>query len=173
MESTRTDVASIIYRHGNLLKGPEPFACHGCNAQGVMGSGIAKEVRAVYPAAWIAYKERYDAQGLQVGDTIWVEADAMMDGYPRKTIINAVTQEFFGRDPDRVYVDYEGVRAALREINLHIRRARFITPPEVGFPLIGAGLANGSWKMISTIIMFEAKDFQPVVYLFDGRMPQS
>jgi O-acetyl-ADP-ribose deacetylase (regulator of RNase III) len=168
-----TSPASIIYREGNLLKGPEPFACHGCNAQGVMGSGIAKEVRAVYPAAYIAYREQYEAKGLQVGDVIWVEADAMMDGYPRKTIINAVTQEFYGREEGRVYVDYEGVRTAIRTINDQIRRARLPATTQVGFPLIGAGLANGSWKTISGIIMTEAKDFQPIVYLFDGRMPQT
>lgn len=33
----------IIYKQGDLLSCPERVILHGCNAQGVMGSGIAAQ----------------------------------------------------------------------------------------------------------------------------------
>lgn len=32
----------IQYKTGNLLDTPDSYIVHGCNAQGVMGSGVAK-----------------------------------------------------------------------------------------------------------------------------------
>jgi O-acetyl-ADP-ribose deacetylase (regulator of RNase III) len=40
----------------------------------------------------------------------------------------------------------------------------------VGLPLIGAGLANGDWEVISKIIEEEAVDFEPVVYVIDEKV---
>lgn len=163
----------IIYKTGDALAGTERFFCHGCNAQGVMGSGIAAQVRAQFPAAYKAYREQYEREGLKLGDRISVDCGT-------KTIINAVTQEHYGRDPNTVYVSYEAIEKAVRGINAWSALAensapmkRMIgQPKEVAFPLIGAGLANGDWDIISKIIEGLSTDFQPVVYLFDGKMPQ-
>jgi hypothetical protein len=42
---------------------------------------------------------------------------------------------------------------------------------EVGLPLVGCGLGNGDWSIISQIIEQEALDFTPIVYLLDGKIP--
>lgn len=165
----------IEYKTGDLLAGPERFICHGCNAQGVMRSGIAALIRDIYPAAYNAYKSVYDSSGLELGGTIWIETSATAPKYPRRTVINAITQEFYGRDPKRVYVSYEAVEKVVRNINASalMPSPAVGTVDRVGFPLIGAGLANGSWKIISEIIEKHSTDFQPVVYLFDGVMPET
>lgn len=162
----------IIYKTGDALAGPERFFCHGCNAQGVMGSGVAAQVRAQYPAAYDAYRQHYEREGLKLGDRISVGGT--------KVIINAVTQEHYGRDPNRVYVSYDAIEKVIKGINAwawgaeHIDSMRRVVgkPDVVAFPLIGAGLANGDWDIISKIIEEFSPDFQPVVYLFDGKMPQ-
>lgn len=41
----------IIYKKGSFLDGDERFKMHGCNAQGVMGSGAALEVKMKFPSA--------------------------------------------------------------------------------------------------------------------------
>jgi len=41
----------MIYRQGDLVMAVEPIIIHGCNAKGVMGSGVAKAIRAYYPDA--------------------------------------------------------------------------------------------------------------------------
>ncbi|ESQ88967.1 hypothetical protein ABAC460_14395 [Asticcacaulis sp. AC460] len=47
----------IIYKTGDLLEAPERVICHGCNAQGVMGSGIAVPIRNRYPMVFKAYRD--------------------------------------------------------------------------------------------------------------------
>jgi O-acetyl-ADP-ribose deacetylase (regulator of RNase III) len=169
----------IEYKTGDLLAGPERFICHGCNAQGVMRSGIAALIRDIYPNAYTTYRAHYDEHGLALGHTIFVECKPTDSRYRARTVIDAITQEHYGRDPNRVYVSYEAIEKAIKKIDDEAR-LRQETPSRarshgliesVGFPLIGAGLANGSWKIISSIIEEHSTDFQPVVYLFDGVMP--
>lgn len=168
----------IEYQTGDLLKGRELFIAHGCNAQGVMGSGVAKAIRDAYPEAYTAYREVYEKSGLRVGGVVAVHIDhkSTPDGYKLgRFVFNAITQEFYGRDPNRVYVSYDGMRAAMREMNDHVlirlRSESAGEPERIAMPLIGAGLANGKWSIISQIIEEEATIFQPVVYLLDGKMP--
>lgn len=168
----------IEYKTGDLLAGPERFIAHGCNARGVMNSGIAKQIRDQFPDAYERYKRWWydESEGdyersLPLGQTQVVDCD-------EKVIINCITQATFGRDPNTVYADYDAIRSCLANIEAlaadsKVGTRRFGEIEAVGFPLIGAGLANGSWRTISGIIEEEAKSFQPIVYLYDGVMPTS
>ena len=153
----------IIYKHGDLLAGPERCICHGCNAQKKMGSGVAALIREKYPKAYDDYVKEAEKVGLTVGNII------VSDNKDR-IVINAITQEFYGRDSNTVYVSYEGVISCIQKINDYAVENSIA---EVAFPLIGAGLANGSWKIISEIIQECSTNFRPVVYLIDGIIPQS
>lgn len=160
----------IEYITGDLMSAEEHYLVHGCNAQGAMGSGVAKLIRDKYPEAYTEYRAEYDRKGLAVGETVWVNCG-------QHTIINAITQEFYGRDPNVVYVDYDGLATAMAMINYVAVVLNASLEPghltRVAMPLIGAGLANGSWAKIAEIIEEESKDFQPVVYLIDGVIPTS
>ncbi|ESQ85297.1 macro domain-containing protein [Asticcacaulis benevestitus] len=149
---------AIIYKQGDLLVAPERVICQGCNALGKMGAGIAVPIKNKYPEAFKAYRSTYEQQGnrLDLGQSIWVDCS---DG---RTVINAVTQEIYGRDPNVVYVSYEAVRQIMRDIDIWAKAQQSM--PYIAFPKIGAGLANGDWEVIAKIIEDEAKNFQPVVY---------
>ncbi len=164
----------IEYRTGDLLRSDVRVACHGCNAQGRMGSGIAKAVREMFPMAYEAYASAHRGRGLRVGDVSWAVCG------PGRVVANAVTQKFYGNSAATgvVYVDYEGVRSCLRAINaaasggvLDAFGAEVGPFGEVGFPLIGAGLAGGSWRRIASIVEEESRSFRPIVYTLDGRVP--
>jgi len=161
----------IIYKTGDLLECSETVIAHSCNAQGVMGSGIAAQIRATYPSVYDAYRKIYDERGLTLGETIWVKID------DNRYVVNLIGQDKYGRNPDIVYANYDAIRHAIREINAVCFETQNVgyskSIESVAFPLIGAGLANGSWKVISKIIEEESHDFQPVVYLFDGEIPKS
>lgn len=141
----------IEYVEGSLLDSSEPVIAHGCNAQGVMRSGVAKDIRAMYPTAFKDYRTVYELQGnkLHLGQVI---ATRTLE----RTILNIVSQEYYGRNPNVVYVSYDAIEKAILRINEmgYVR---------VAFPKIGAGLANGNWERISNIIE-QASDFNPVVY---------
>lgn len=158
----------IIYKHGDLMRCEEGMLVQGCNAQGVMGSGVAKLLRDKDEKIFSDYRLVHDNQdgGLAVGQVIIVHSIPL-----GKTVFNAITQEFFGREPGTVYVSYDGLRKAYQAINGIIVTGDFGTVPSVAMPLIGAGLAQGSWATISQIIEEESTNFQPVVYLFDGVIP--
>lgn len=116
------------------------YIMHGCNAQGVMGSGVARIIRDKYP---IAYEQYHDqAPNYILGEVIPVIVE------PNIVIVNAITQEFFGTD--RVHVDYNAVEQACMGVK-HLAASSMIASTEVHFPFIGAGLAGGDEHTLMTI----------------------
>jgi O-acetyl-ADP-ribose deacetylase (regulator of RNase III) len=133
----------MIEEHvGDLLAIGRGIIVHGCNARGRMGSGIALSIKHTFPLAYQAYQQQYRQSGLHLGD---ISVARVGD---QKYVVNAVTQEEYGRDPDRVYVDYDAVRQCFTKVNV---LARELGLP-VHFPLIGCGLAHGDWHIVSRII---------------------
>lgn len=170
----------IEYRVGDALATECAFIVQGVNSKGVMGSGIAKSIRIVYPKVYDEYNAYYVKWGLSLGEVIpvWVD-ETNYDGHMvgKRVIFNSVTQENFGRDPDVVYVDYQAITDVFDEINhlmfedLYIDFAKengsWTGPfwPQIALPLIGAGLANGKWLEIARRIEQASIHFQPVVYV--------
>jgi O-acetyl-ADP-ribose deacetylase (regulator of RNase III) len=127
---------------GNALDAPRGVFVHGCNAQGKMGSGVALEVRQRFPAAYEAYMSAHRQGLLVLGSTTEVEVS------PGLWIVNGVTQQYYGRDPGRVYVDYPAIeRVFLRASNLATQHQLPLL-----FPLIGCGLGGGEWPKVEAII---------------------
>jgi O-acetyl-ADP-ribose deacetylase (regulator of RNase III) len=152
----------IIYKKGDLLKCEESVLIHGCNAQGRMGSGIALGIKREFPEAFQAYQRAHLTDGLKLGTVVWATSRGKLIG-------NAITQQFYGREPGKRYVSYDAVRQIMRYISL-IRTTGGMDPKwgdKVAMPKIGAGLAQGDWKTIAEIIEEDSTDFQPIVYEWD------
>lgn len=61
----------IIYKKMSLFDAPEgSILVHACNAQGVWGSGIAKEFRTKFPLSYIDYAEYCESSDNPVGSSI-------------------------------------------------------------------------------------------------------
>ena len=135
---------SGIEKHvGNLLSVQRGIIVHGCNAQGAMGAGVARAVRSQYPLAYEVYREEYEKNGLKVGDITSAIVARNAAGAPELIIVNAITQEHFGTD--RVQVDYAAMSHCFDKVAVLARE----TELEVHFPLIGCGLAGGSWEQVA------------------------
>jgi O-acetyl-ADP-ribose deacetylase (regulator of RNase III) len=130
-------------RFGNMLQMERGILVHGCNAQGVMGSGIAAQIRFRYPSVYEDYHGVYKNEGLKVGDVIFSDIDPAVGFH----IANAITQENFGREKQK-YVSYEGVFEAFKKIFKEAEDRGL----DVHYPQIGAGLAGGDWATIQTCI---------------------
>lgn len=134
----------IEYRKGDLFSAAEPGAIimHGCNAQGVMGSGVAKIVKERYPEAYEAYKHFTDKYlpSYLLGKALGID---IRNG---PTILNAITQEHYGRENTR-YVSYDAV-AKVFDALAKIYGVNAV----INMPKIGAGLGNGDWNVIESII---------------------
>lgn len=136
--------------NGDLLDVVDGVIAHGCNCQGVMGSGVAKAIRDVYPKAYDVYRTAYlethkrygKTNYLPLGDIVPVQVTDKL------TVVNLLTQEHFGRTGMR-YVSYDAIERAF------VSLAHFCVEKghdTVNIPLIGAGLGGGNWRIISTII---------------------
>lgn len=155
----------IEYVKGDLFTTSIKTIVHGCNAQGVMGSGIAKIIRDKYPKAYTRYRSVYEQHNhLKLGDIIAVPCgDRVNDPENFKVIINAITQEFYGKDGKR-YVSYDAIAESMEKINQFYEVYGI---SEVAMPQIGAGLGGGDWKVIESIIESELKNVKPTVYIWE------
>lgn len=146
-----------IYKKGNLLNAEESIIMHGCNAQGVMGSGVAVQIRRKFPSAYHTYLWMQEVYGLYLGDISIDTAISSCDNARPVTIINAITQEFYGRD-GRKYASYDAIAKAAEKVNGRFALER------IAIPKIGAGLGGGNWQVIESILENHAPDIQWVVY---------
>lgn len=151
----------IRYVTGDLLGAPQKVIVHGTNNKGIMGSGVARQIRERWPNVYEVYALKHKVFGLNLGDIIPV---GTIDG---KIIINAVTQDGFGSDGKR-YVDYMAVERCFSAINDKVGNWEV---NEIAFPFIGAGLGGGDWKIIEQILERTAVRYRPVVYSFAGLFP--
>ena len=145
----------ITYKEGDVCQASEAIIAHGCNAQGVMGSGVAKFVREKWPAAYQKYNYKHQTLGLEMGEVVWY-----FDG--TKYIANCITQDKFGYD-SKLYCDYDAIRASLQRVYDY---AKNLGLTAVAMPQIGAGRGGGDWNVIAAIIEEVFVDVEPVVYLF-------
>jgi hypothetical protein len=157
---------------GDLLKSDCDIIAHQCNCQGVMGSGIAKQIRLQFPEAYQAFKDDDRTPREKLGTfTRGYNTSCNLD----RAIFcyNLYGQLHFGRF-NVLYTDYHALGAAINRMLLNVKeREKAIYnaaggPPrlhtawkklregtlfKIGLPYgIGCGLANGEWKMVEGII---------------------
>jgi O-acetyl-ADP-ribose deacetylase (regulator of RNase III) len=137
----------LQHTRGNLVDLAEAghfnLIVHGCNCFHTMGSGIAREIRLRYPAAY-----EVDVKQTQFGDRSKIGTFTLMPG-KLFSIVNAYTQIGFngpGKTDD--LFEYEGFQRILDTL------AEQFPGTRVGFPYIGMGLAGGNRERI--IAMLEA-----------------
>jgi len=116
----------------------------------MMGSGVALQIKNKYPEAFNIYKNNSRFLGTYTNYN-----------YSSRVVINAITQESYGRDGSR-FVSYDAIEEVFFKINND-----FTQYEKVAMPLIGASLGGGNWAIISSIIENTLTKVQPVVYLYD------
>jgi O-acetyl-ADP-ribose deacetylase (regulator of RNase III) len=148
---------SVKIVNGDILKGSEDIIGHQVNCQGVMGSGLAKQLRDTYSNLYPAYKEvcgNHDPHSL-LGKCHIVKTGS-------RSVANLFGQLNYGRSKLR-YTDYE----ALREALITLRRRAEKNSLSVALPYnLGCGLANGEWTVVEGIIEEVFKDYDVTLYKF-------
>ena len=121
------------------------------NAQGVMASGIAKEIRAKWPAVWVAYSTlvtpspEFGLNGQQhLGKISPVEVESNL------WVVSIIGQQFYGRDGKR-YTSYDALDVGLQQVARWVAETEF-THADIHHPLLGSGLGGGSWPVVKAII---------------------
>ena len=133
----------IVTKIGNLLDVTSGHIVHGCNAQGVMGSGVALAVKLKYIDAYLDYRNIHCNTGLELGIAYPYEINDKL------ILWNAITQEGFGQ-PTR-NCSYDAIQTCFENIN-EAAISIATVPKEIHIPAIGAGLGGGNWEIIREII---------------------
>jgi O-acetyl-ADP-ribose deacetylase (regulator of RNase III) len=145
----------ITVVEGNLLEAREDVICHQVNCQGVMGKGIAKQIKDKYPEVFKEYKYILDIYGSQVGHCQLV---ACNDG---KNVANLFGQDGYGRD--RKYTEYGYLKRALQELRNMVIKHNLT----VAFPYkLGCANAGGDWDIVYKMIddIFSLQDVMVYKY---------
>ena len=140
---------------GNLVTGKYPVFCHQVNCKGVMGSGIARQIRNEYPEVYHEYKFLCSNGNASLGK---IQPVKTSDG---RVCMNMFAQYSYGRDGQ--YTNYEAFKKCLENLRTWMQKNPGIVwaadKPEmvdIAFPkYIGCGLGGGNWDVIYGII----KDF--------------
>lgn len=131
---------------GDILNSTSGIIVHGCNMQGKFGSGIALQIKEVYPEAYAVYKQCEVTKGLTLGEYSTVDVGDLRNLY----IVNMITQQNYGKDGKK-YVSYDAIHEGFTKLftRLEENSRQDLT---VRFPAIGAGLGGGDLEVILRII---------------------
>lgn len=129
----------LKFEQGDLVKGNYPIFCQQVNCKGVMGAGLAKQIRKKYPEVYKEYKDICDFDKAILGVSHFTKTS---DG---RICICLFSQDDYGRS--KCYTDYKAFKACLRGIALYMQCKPLDCT--VAFPYgIGCGLAGGDWNIV-------------------------
>ena len=145
---------------GDLIKlalnGEFDVIVHGCNCFCIMGAGIAKSIKQVFPQAYAADMKTVKGGKSKLGS---YSSSAIVIDDKEFTVINAYTQYHWRGTGNKA--DYKAIRSVFSLIKKNYAGMR------IGYPLIGAGLAGGDWNVISGIIKTELTGEDHTLVLFN------
>lgn len=155
----------VHYVKGNLLDSDCTYICHQVNCQGVMGSGIAKQIRERWPEVYEKYRREYEMH-LRHGhnpETQLGNIDIVPIGDTNQMVVNMYSQRTFGYDGHR-YTSYDAFAHALDLIKHYT-----LNDATIGFPKnIGCGLGGGNWTIISALIEeILGDEYEVYIYEYD------
>lgn len=143
---------------GDILQAKENIICHSCNCQGVMGGGIAKQVKEKYPEVYRQYKifcDKTNSKDL-LGSVQLIGCD------DSKMIANLFGQEFYGRNGR--YTSYIALRKCFNSI---YERAKHHNE-SIAIPFnIGCSLGGGNWDIVYSMIEEVFQDYDVTLYRWE------
>lgn len=157
---------TIIEKQGDILSsnltGCDIIICHQVNCLGVMGAGLAKQMREKFPMMYLEYKRlcynTADKKTL-LGEVL--THSIVYNGY-EYTIANLFGQEQIGTS--RCYTDYDALRKALQTVRCIASPLPGRAAWRVRIPYkMGCGLAGGDWNIVRAIVQEELVDHGIIV----------
>lgn len=146
---------------GNLFNSTANIICHQCNCQGVMGSGVAAEVKKRYPHVFEAYRQDYFDGELKLGHVCF--ATAKQD----QVIANMCAQDNFGYSGG-IYTNYEGLQKCLDKVKAYATYS-YDTKPVIAFPyLMSCYRGGGDWNVVYKMIEDTFDDFDVEIWRLDN-----
>ena len=139
----------ITIKNIDLFDSKADIIAHQVNCCGIMGAGVAKQIKERYPKAfhdYLIYCERMSySPDLLLGDVRFSEGYRFEDGTKCLfEIAHIFAQKSFGRRG--IHTDYDALRKGLLRIRTYVELAGY---KYVAIPYkIGCGLGGGDWENV-------------------------
>jgi O-acetyl-ADP-ribose deacetylase (regulator of RNase III) len=134
----------ITIVNGNILNCKESIICHQVNCKGVMGAGLAKQIRNRYPEVYTRYRNLSKALG---DDALgWIQPVQVYDTQieQARTIINIFGQKGYGYGPGQIQTDYHALKIGFQSVKNAFRFIPIAIPYKFG-------MRPSGWKMGNSI----------------------
>ncbi len=144
------------YVKGDLFETDLKVIGHGVNLRGIMGGGVAAEIKRRYPRVFETYQQicLFKPEEFRLGDVL-PASQTRND----PIIFNMATQDLPGAD-----ARYNAItNAAFSALAL----AKSLDVPEIAIPKIGTGIGELEWEVIEECLLVAEhfNDSQFVVYI--------
>lgn len=134
----------IIHKIGNLLDAQTDVIAHQVNCQGVMGSGVAKQIKEKWPDVFAQYS--YHTTMLEnacLGNCQLVQINES------QFVANLFGQRYYGRENLR-YTSYDGIYDALAKLQVYMNTRNCNS---VAFPYkMSSDRGGADWDIILAMI---------------------
>jgi len=143
---------------GDILQASEKLVVHQVNCMGVMGGGIALQIRKQFPKVYSEYKRLCShTESKQLLGTIQCVQDDI-----DKVFVNVFGQLGYGRNTQ--YTDYDALRKGLNNVCSIAKQYNI----SVAIPFnIGCGLAGGNWELVYKMIEDVFQDYDVTLYRWE------
>jgi len=151
-------MGSVQIINGDLFSTDAPYILHQVNNRGVMGAGLARDIRAdIGGQGFNKYRNYVLENGTNsLGKVIPTKSLTN----PNRVYFNLVGQDGYGTD--KQYTDYEALKTGLQSINNKLTPGTRLALPYG----MGAGLGGGDWNTIEDIIRKYLTNLNVELYKF-------
>ena len=147
----------------DIFESGADIICHQVNCQGVMGSGIAKQVREKFPNVYKDYKLMCDDEHIK--ENLLGSAQFLFtNSSETQMIANLFAQERYGYDGS-CYTDYDALRSCLEKVAL-VCVGHTVAIPYLMSCHRGGGYWNTVYSMIEDV--FADSDCEVLICEYNG-----
>lgn len=150
---------------GDLMDANEDIIVHQVNCKGVMGSGVAKQIRATFPEVFKEYQGHAHSHD---SDELLGTAQFVYSSSKNKIIANVFGQDSFGASRRRTF------ESALIWGLIKVKEFAEDNNMSIAMPYnIGCALGGGDWEVVYEGIQAVFGDFDRDVVLYKWAEPRA
>lgn len=131
----------IKYIKGDIFNVKTDYIAHQVNTLGIMGAGIALDIKKKYPNVFVEYNRKCKEEGNGLLGT-YLPVKVTNENL---TILNCFSQQ--GISNTKRTTDYDAIKKVFKLIEKAVKPGKVITIPYK----YGCGLANGEWYEVHKI----------------------
>lgn len=157
---------------GDLLESDMDIICHQVNCLGIMGGGLALQIRDKYPEVYDAYKHRCDSISQTKTPELLEEKLLGTNLYVPTANCMYIVANLFGQldiGCDKRRTDYVAIHRCFHALNNDFKSKK------IGIPYgIGCGLGGGDWDKVYGIItkVFQDSTNEITIFKYKKERPE-